>query len=136
MKLLSYLPTFLQTKLDVQHTILHLLTTTHDEQERLVANETIARISSGSEMFAKSIMSKVEESVVSGGFGIDTCTHLIKAIANVSGEATTAMIFSSTIRRVYDSMPHNLLDSVLIRALLRMTIKAPVLVQSTVEFLI
>lgn len=76
-------------------------------------------------------MTKVEESILSWQYSFDTCSHLIKAISNVSGEASIAMIFSQTIRRVYNKMKNDTLDAVLIRALLRMTIKAPVLLDSS-----
>jgi len=56
LQILSHLPSFLITRLNVQHLILHILTTSQDEQERRIATQTIGKISMGSEMFAKSIM--------------------------------------------------------------------------------
>jgi hypothetical protein len=56
-----------------------------------VANQTIFMISKGSELFAKSIMSKVQENVLSGKFSTDTSKHLILAIGNVSADSKTAI---------------------------------------------
>lgn len=90
LKMFSYLPSFIQTRIDIQHQILNLLTTTTNEQERQVANQTIYMISCGSELFAKSIMNKVQENVLSGKFSTETCRHLIEAVGNVSGDSKTA----------------------------------------------
>ena len=56
----------------------------------MVANETITLISKGSEIFAKSILNKVEETVLSGNYSKETCSHLIDATANVSADSNTA----------------------------------------------
>jgi len=101
LKMFSYLPSFIQTRIDIQHQILNLLTTTTNEQERLVANQTIYLISCGSELFAKSIMSKVQGTVLSGKFSSDTCRHLIEAIGNVSGDSNTAMCLFERIEQLY-----------------------------------
>lgn len=41
LRVLSYLPSLLTTRLNVQHLILHILTTTQDAKERHVATQTI-----------------------------------------------------------------------------------------------
>ena len=57
LKTLENLPSFITTRLTVQHMILHILTTTTDKEERQVAIQTIQKISASSDIFAKSIMS-------------------------------------------------------------------------------
>lgn len=79
-------------------------------------------------------MTKVEESILSGKFSTDTCKHLIEAISNVSGEANTVIVFIETIIKLYNV--NEKLDGTLLRALLRMTIKAPILFDKTLEFII
>jgi hypothetical protein len=58
-------------------------------------------ISKGSELFAKSIMSKVQENVLSGKFSIETCKHLILAVGNVSADSKTAVDVFQTISDLY-----------------------------------
>lgn len=102
LKILSYLPSFLITRLSVQHLILHILTTSQDKQERNIAIQTIQHISNGSDLFAKSIMKQIELRVVSGYFGPATCAQLIRAMMNVPGDSVTSMTFFETITRIYD----------------------------------
>ena len=66
-----------------------------------MANQTIYMISCGSELFARSIMNKVQDTVLSGKFSSDTCKHLIDAISNVSGDSKTAMALFDTIEELY-----------------------------------
>jgi hypothetical protein len=75
LKVLSALPSFLITRLNVQHLILHILTTTTDQQERSVATRTIQLVSSSSDLFAKSIMSQIEVRILSDHnyFSLETC---------------------------------------------------------------
>ena len=65
-----------------------------------MANDTIGKVASSSDVFAKSIMSKVEECVLSGHYSADTCTNLINVISNVSADATTAFTFLATVEKL------------------------------------
>ena len=49
LKVLQALPSFLTTRLNVQHLILHILTTTNCAKERSIATATIQRISMSSD---------------------------------------------------------------------------------------
>ena len=140
LKMFSYLPSFIQTRIDIQHQILNLLTTTTNEQERQVANQTILMISKGSELFAKSIMNKVQETVLSGKFSTDTCKHLINAIGNVAGDSETALILFQTIEELYQRQSEKngqgaIIEAALVRSLVKMAGKAPIILDKTLTFL-
>ena len=95
-------------------------------------------ISRGSEIFAKSIMNKVEENILSGNFSKETCSHFIMAISNISGEANNAITFFEIIERLYDNIHLKYgteLDGALIRSLLRMTFRAPLILSMSLKFL-
>lgn len=141
LKLIKYCPSLLQNRLDVQHQILFLLTTgSKDQKERQIANATIQQIASNSEGFAKSIMNKIEEAIISGKYGADTCQNFIQAISNVPGDSNCAMVFFDTIQKVMKSLETNTdlqrqLIVPVLRALLKMTIKVPLLFDPTFEFI-
>lgn len=86
-------------------------------------------ISAGSEIFAKSILSKVEETIMSGKFSKDTCEHLISAAANVSGDSSTAVLVFKTITGLYENLATDELDKVLVFSLIKMTFKAPIILE-------
>ena len=69
----------LQNRLDIQHQILFLLTnkSVKDPKERKIANDTISKIAANSEGFAKSILIKVEEAILSGNYDSDTCQNFV-----------------------------------------------------------
>lgn len=83
--------------------ILHILTTTTDPIERSIATNTIQKISSNSDLFAKSIMAQIEMRIVSDHnyFNAETCAELISAMANVPGDTSTVIMFFTTITRLY-----------------------------------
>jgi hypothetical protein len=80
-------------------------------------------------------MNKVEESILSKKFSNDTCIHLIEAISNVAGEANTVLLFYETITKLYDNVKNNNLNGALLRALLRMTMKAPIILDLSLQFI-
>ena len=88
-------------------------------------------------MFAKSIMNQVEVRVISGYFNPETSAELILAMSNVPGDANTAVAFFQTIERIYDH-PDTIREvrPALLRSLLRMTLKAPVLFEIVFQFLV
>ena len=134
LKVLQQLPSFLQVRLNVQHLILHILTTTNDQKERKVATSTIQKISSQSDLFAKSIMAQIEMRILSTEeyFDHQTCAELVQAMANVPGDTSTVLMFYQTIERLYKQRKE--LRAVLIRSLLRITLKAPILYDLVFEF--
>ena len=134
LKVLSALPSFLTTRLNVQHLILHILTTTTDPRERSIATKTIQKISSSSDLFAKSIMAQIEMRIVSDHnyFSLETCQELISAMANVPGDTSTVIMFFTTITRLYEARED--LRPSFIRSLLRMTLKAPILFDLVFDF--
>ena len=73
-------------------------------RERQIANETIQQIAASSEGFAKSIMGKIEEALVSGKYSAETCLNFIKAIACVPSESTCATLFITTIQKVVEKI--------------------------------
>lgn len=141
LKLLTYCPLLLQNRLDIQHQILYLLTTNtvKDPKERQIANTTVQQIAANSEAFAKSIMVKVEEAVLSGNYDVSTCQNLVKVISNVPGDSNCALLFFDAIVKISNNLQGTeLLDGLvlhLFRALLRMTIKVPLLFDCVFEFL-
>lgn len=84
-------------------------------------------------------MVKVEEALLSGLYDVSTCQNLIQIIANVPGDSNCALLFFDTICKVVESLESKgLLQSLithLLRALMKMTIKVPLLFESTCEFL-
>lgn len=105
-----------------------------------MANQTIYLISCGSELFAKSIMSKVQDTVFSGKFSSDTCRHLIEAIGNVSGDSKTAMSLFETVVQLYTQGQQfgddqGVIDASLVRTLIKVAQKAPLIVERTLGFL-
>ena len=85
-------------------------------------------------------MGKVEEVILSGKYDVPTCQNLIKIISNVPGDANCALIFFETIQKVVDNLVGtDLLEGLvrpILRALLRMTIKVPLLFDSAIDFII
>ena len=84
-------------------------------------------------------MGKVEEVILSGKYDAATCQNLIAIISNVPGDSNCALIFFETIQKMVDNLDGTpLLDALMnpiIRALVKMTIKVPLLYESTIEFL-
>jgi hypothetical protein len=98
-------------------------------------------ISRGSELFAKSIMNKVQEILLSGKYSLDTCLHVIEAIGNVSGDSNSAKEVFKTIEELFDkcgelSIHVVSVDKALIKSLLKMCEKAPVILHETLKFLV
>jgi hypothetical protein len=90
----------------------------------------------GSEMFAKSIMNQVEVRVISGYFNPETSAELILAMSNVPGDANTAVAFFQTIERIYNHEETNEeVRPALLRSVLRMTLKAPILFDPVLHFM-
>jgi len=79
-------------------------------------------------------MSQIEMRILSDHnyFGVETCTELISAMANVPGDTSTVMMFYTTITRLYENREE--LRPSLLRVLLRMTLKAPILFDLVHEF--
>lgn len=155
--MIQYCPTLLRERLDVQHQILFLLTSPHcDSLEREIANRTIFQIASQSETFSQSILHKIEETMLSSSqnFTPSTCQNLIKTIANVPGDSHCAMMFFKTLEKIMvqnqkivggkgggtsAEVDQEILNffAVCLRALLRMTIKVPLLfLEATWPFLL
>ena len=100
--------------------------TVKDPYERQIANQTIQKIAANSETFAKSIMTKVEQSILSGNYDTPTCQSLIGVISNVPGDSNSALLFIDIILKIAKTgIPD--LNIHLVRALLKMTIKVPLL---------
>jgi len=139
LKILQFCPGLLQNRLDIQHQILYLLTTktVKDPKEREIANDTISKIAASSEGFAKSIMIKVEEAILSGNYDTATCQNLIQVISNVPGDSNCGLLFFETICKVVASLreENKSLQLPLLRALLKMTIKVPLLFDCVFDFL-
>jgi len=79
-------------------------------------------------------MSQIEMRIISDHnyFTVDTCAELISAMANVPGDTSTIIMFYTTITRLYASRED--LRPSLLRSLLRMTLKAPILFDLVYEF--
>jgi len=79
-------------------------------------------------------MSQIEIRIISDHnyFNENTCQDLIAAMANVPSEASTVMMFYRTITNLYNNKPD--LRPSLIRSLLRMTFKAPILFELVLDF--
>jgi len=82
--------------------------------------------------------------VVSGYFGPSTCANLIKAMTNVPGDSITSLAFYETITSIYWKMVghgqradefNEQLEPALVQALLRRTLRAPILFETTFQFL-
>lgn len=87
-------------------------------------------------------MKQIELRVISGYFVPSTCAQLIKAMTNVPGDSMTSMTFFETITRIYDQLDtafvNNNVDElcqVLVQVLLRRTLCAPILFETTFSFL-
>ena len=85
-------------------------------------------------------MGKVEEVILSGKYDAPTCQNLVKIISNVPGDANCALIFFETIQKVVKNLENtdllNNLINTIVRALLRMTIKVPLLYDSAADFIV
>lgn len=83
-------------------------------------------------------MDKISENVLSGRYSRDTCEHMIRAIAGVRGESSTAFrLFHIVTEELYPKLTvENGLDSILILTLIKMTYKAPILLNATLKFLL
>ena len=88
-------------------------------------------------------MKQIELRVVSGYFSPATCALLIKAMTNVPGDSVTSMTFYETITSIYDQV-ESAFDSTqqteelcqtLVQVLLRRTLCAPILFETTYAFL-
>ena len=135
LKILSFLPSFLITRLNVQHLILHILTTSQDKQERQIATKTIQAVSSGSDLFAKSIMNQIKVRIVSGYFEDKTCANLIAATSKVPGDSISSMALFETLTSVYDGTS-DMIRPALVRAMLRKTLRSPIIFETVMDFMI
>ena len=135
LKILSFLPSFLITRLNVQHLILHILTTSQDKQERQIAIKTIQAVSSGSDLFAKSIMNQIKVRIVSGYFEDKTCANLIAATSKVPGDSISAMALFETLTSVYDGTSE-MIRPALMRAMLRKTLRSPLIFDTVMNFML
>jgi hypothetical protein len=79
-------------------------------------------------------MSQIEMRIISDHnyFNFETCGELISAMANVPGDTSTVIMFFTTITRLYTSRED--LRPSLLRSLLRMTLKAPILFDHVFDF--
>lgn len=98
-------------------------------------------ISRGSELFAKNIMNKVQEIVLSGRYSLDTCLHVIEAIGNVAGDSNTAREVFHSIEELYVkcgllSTHVHAIDKALIKALVQVCLKSPVIMHETLQFFV
>ena len=135
LKILSFLPSFLITRLNVQHLILHILTTSQDKQERQIATKTIQAVSSGSDLFAKSIMNQIKVRIVSGYFEDKTCVDLIATTSKVPGDAISSMALFETMRTIYECSS-DVIRPCLMRAMLRKTLRAPIIFDIVIDFML
>lgn len=99
-------------------------------------------ISKGSELFAKSIMSKVQENVLSGKFSTETCKHLILAVGNVATDSLTANEVFHAIEELYGKInpeqfgeDMKVIDSSIMKCLIRMAQRAPIILGRTLDFM-
>lgn len=86
-------------------------------------------------------MNKVQEIVLSGKYSLDTCLHVIEAIGNVAGDSLTARQVFHTIEELYvkcgSLRAHvHAIDKALIKALVQMCLKSPVILHETLDFLV
>ena len=88
-------------------------------------------------------MNKVQEIVLSGKYSTDTCKHVIDSISNVSGDSHTALALFHTIEELYckfetvqDRNTRDAIDLELVRCLIKMASRAPVILERTLKFLI
>jgi hypothetical protein len=79
-------------------------------------------------------MSQIEVRILSDHdyFSKDTCAELIAAMANVPGDTSTVLMFYETITKLYEHRQD--LKPSLLRSLLRMTLKAPILFDLVIDF--
>ena len=136
LKILSYLPSLLITRLHAQHLILHILTTSQDKVERQIATKTIQAVSSGSDLFAKSIMHQIRVRFENDYFDEKTCVNLIGAMENVPGDAISTLALFETLTSMYDYSKSDQLKQAILQAMLRKTLRAPILLEQVLDFLV
>ena len=82
--------------------------------------------------------------MLSGKFSVETCTHLIRAISNVSGDSNTAITLFKTIHSLYTSLEDSKIfgdsqckiDLALVKTLIDVALKAPIILEETCGFLL
>jgi hypothetical protein len=89
-------------------------------------------------------MKQIELRVISGYFVPSTCAQLIKAMTNVPGDSVTSMTFFETITRIYEQIDTSFPESsaqveelcqALVQVLLRRTLCAPIMFDTTFTFM-
>lgn len=81
-------------------------------------------------------MNQIKVRVVSGYFEPKTCANLITAMSNVPGDSISALAFFETLTSIYDEMQGEALRPSLLQAMLRKTLRSPILFDTTMTFLI
>ena len=92
-------------------------------------------MSSGSDLFAKSIMNQIKVRIVSGYFEDKTCANLIAATSKVPGDSISAMALFETLTSVYDGTSE-MIRPALMRAMLRKTLRSPIIFDTVMDFMI
>lgn len=132
LKLIKLCPMLVTSKLEVQHQILQLLVDSVmvSDQERSLANQTIEKVARVSESFSNSILSKIEEAILSGNYNLSTCINFIRIIGNVSSDSQSVSSFFETVKRLIAGLNHSNQELLphLLRALLRVVIRSPIIV--------
>ena len=104
-----------------------------------MANQTLSKLSKGSEVFAQSILTKVEEVVGGGQFSLETSSCFIRAIPFVSTHSENARYILKTVKSLFDKIHliyGTALDSELILSLIEVTFSAPIILHDTLNFLL
>ena len=78
-------------------------------------------------------MNKVEEAILSEKNSPETCMNFIQAISNVPGDSNCSLIFMETVQKLWH--PRQDLHKSILIALLRMTIKVPLLFEPVFDFI-
>ena len=81
-------------------------------------------------------MNQIKVRVVSGYFEEKTCANLITAMSNVPGDSISALAFFDTLTSIYEDTKLFTLRPALLQAMLRKTLRSPILFDTTMRFLI
>ena len=81
-------------------------------------------------------MNQIKVRVISGYFEPKTCANLITAMSNVPGDSISALAFFETLTSIYNDIQGETLRPALLQAMLRKTLRSPILFDTTMEFLI
>ena len=92
-------------------------------------------MSSGSDLFAKSVLNQIKVRIVSGYFEDKTCANLIAGMSKVPGDSISAMALFETLTSIYDETSEMIRPS-LMRAMLRKTLRSPIIFDTVMDFLL